>query len=40
MAEFKYCRVCLVTDVKMYSLDIISNESIGLIYSHLAQIRV
>ncbi|CAB3246825.1 unnamed protein product [Arctia plantaginis] len=40
MEVFKYCRVCLVTDVKMHSLDIVSNESIGLIYSHLAQIRI
>ncbi|XP_075975234.1 uncharacterized protein LOC142975957 [Anticarsia gemmatalis] len=40
MEELKYCRACLVTDVKMYSLDITSNDSIGLIYTQLAQIDI
>ncbi|XP_050563499.1 zinc finger protein 83 isoform X1 [Spodoptera frugiperda] len=40
MGNFKYCRVCLVTDVKMFSLETSSSDSIGAVYSHLAQIPI
>ncbi|KAJ8716793.1 hypothetical protein PYW07_003420 [Mythimna separata] len=40
MDELKYCRVCLVTDVKMFSLETTSSDSIGVVYSHLAQIPI
>lgn len=40
MDELKYCTVCLVTDVKMFRLDTTSSDSIGVVYSNLAQIPV
>ncbi|KAH9632570.1 hypothetical protein HF086_012377 [Spodoptera exigua] len=40
MEDFKYCRVCLVTDVKMFSLETSSSDSIGVVFSHLAQIPI
>lgn len=40
MAEFKFCIACLLTDVKMYSLDTTSNKSMGLTYSQLTQISI
>lgn len=40
MDELKYCRVCLVMGAKMFSLNTNSSDSIGVTYSHLAQIPV
>lgn len=40
MDDQKYCRVCLVTDVKMFNLETTTSTSIGVVYSHLAQIPI
>ena len=40
MDEFQFCRVCLVTDVKMFSLETKSSDSIGVFYANLAQVQV
>ncbi|CAH1636361.1 unnamed protein product [Spodoptera littoralis] len=40
MGKFKYCRVCLVTDVKMFSLETSSSDSVGVVYSHLVQVPI